>query len=1166
MYKPITRMDRVGTSQLQRFLETLDPSSIQIDNRTISDLQQFAETFAELIHYYDKNNNETSDSWQDFFLTNTQQSSPHYTLFLTFLELFQFAQDHLNTITSRQLDFHYKDVLRFSEKPAIPDLAHLVLELSKNTTSHFLEAGTLFTAGSDKEGNPLYYELTKDIVLNKARVESLKSVFVDKANGYKITAAPVANSLDGQGEPLTGDELKWSTFGESQFVLDDKYEQQERSPRTMIDANPGFALASPLLYLQEGIRSISITLNFATSIPKLNAENAASLFTAWLSGEKKWLGPFTFDKDTVIVENNETSLTFLIDLPIDFPAIIGYNDDILPEGFATDWPVIKFLMNPESPVPSKLWKTQLLSTRIKVNVEEVRNLVIQNDQTQLNPNKPFMPFGPLPTIGSTLYIGSSEVFQKKLSGLAVNIQWHDVPESLEDHYQNYVLKDTPDNYSFAGNMNILSGKRWYPLSVVSPIYKRQAVEIYKDKSENREYRFRIRKGDEIILNSEEGYESRAELERIIELVFTLGGDRSNYRKQIDVRGKHYFNLIIDSTVPILARSQEYFDTIEELEAEVDLVMNHLGSFVQGESDTVPLFKANATDPARLAVVSEDATLKVDPEAEYTRDPGSLEKEIFTNDSENGFISIELAGPKNEDFTAFGHKEYALQYIAKLAGADEIDPNKVPKTPYTPKIKSLWVDYSSEETIEFVETDRMTYRQRTDRFFHITPFGQAERHMNTLPESKQFTLLPEFENEGSFYIGIRDLDLPQTLDILFQVAEGSADPEVNSSEIQWSYLSDNNWVSLGELNILSDATNGLQTSGIISFDIPEEATSDNSLLPTGLHWLRASVAEHSSGICDMIDVKAQAATVRFLNKNNDTKHLDQPLKPDSIGKLALKDSAIKTIAQPYTSFNGQSEEQDSAFYTRVSERLRHKERAISSWDYEHLILEKFSSLYKCFCLNHTETAVSDTPGAVTIIVIPDIRNKNAVNPLQPKARKNTLLEIKKYLQKHTSPFVKLEIQNPIYEEILADFRVGFHNSYDRGYYAQLLNEDIKRFLSPWAYEDGVDIGINRSIHKSVILKFIEDLEYVDYVTQFRLYHIKRGIKHIGVGIDDMVVSEEPEFIVSMEESETIEAASANIILVSAQDHHIRVIAEGEANCAGGDPGIGQMMIDVNFEIS
>ena len=41
-----------------------------------------------------------------------------------------------------------------------------------------------------------------------------------------------------------------------------------------------------------------------------------------------------------------------------------------------------------------------------------------------------------------------------------------------------------------------------------------------------------------------------------------------------------------------------------------------------------------------------------------------------------------------------------------------------------------------------------------------------------------------------------------------------------------------------------------------------------------------------------------------------------------------------------------------YYRRISERLRHKNRAITSWDYEQIILENFPEVFKVKCLNST----------------------------------------------------------------------------------------------------------------------------------------------------------------------------------------------------------------------
>lgn len=50
--------------------------------------------------------------------------------------------------------------------------------------------------------------------------------------------------------------------------------------------------------------------------------------------------------------------------------------------------------------------------------------------------KPFHPFGTTPGIGSSFYIGSAEIFQKKLTKLRLNFEWKDVPGNLKNYYNN----------------------------------------------------------------------------------------------------------------------------------------------------------------------------------------------------------------------------------------------------------------------------------------------------------------------------------------------------------------------------------------------------------------------------------------------------------------------------------------------------------------------------------------------------------------------------------------------------------------------------------------------------------------------------------------------------------------------------------------------------------
>jgi len=122
------------------------------------------------------------------------------------------------------------------------------------------------------------------------------------------------------------------------------------------------------------------------------------------------------------------------------------------------------------------------------------------------------------------------------------------------------------------------------------------------------------------------------------------------------------------------------------------------------------------------------------------------------------------------------------------------------------------------------------------------------------------------------------------------------------------------------------------------------------------------------------------------------------------------------------------------------------------------------------------------------------------------------------------FTKVVAQNPDYEEIVLEFDVAFHKTLEFGFYKKQLNEDIKKFLTPWAFEEGRDIHFGGTIHKSTIIYFIDGLEYVDFVTNFNMYHKdENGIKSTKL--------------------EMIETSTSRAILVSTENHTIN---QTEAN--------------------
>src|SRR5690606_5874912 len=122
-------------------------------------------------------------------------------------------------------------------------------------------------------------------------------------------------------------------------------------------------------------------------------------------------------------------------------------------------------------------------------------------------------------------------------------------------------------------------------------------------------------------------------------------------------------------------------------------------------------------------------------------------------------------------------------------------------------------------------------------------------------------------------------------------------------------------------------------------------------------------------------------------------------------------------------------------------------------------------------------------------------------------------------------------NPIYEQLILKFDVAFTTGLDRKFYTSKLNDDIKKFLSPWAFEDPdkVDISFGGRIHRSVLIDFIEERPYVQIVSRFMM-------------VQNLLTTDSSTSIL-IDETNSIDEAVAHTsrsIIVSAPMHQITAI--------------------------
>ncbi|MBL7803258.1 MAG: hypothetical protein JNL02_05950, partial [Saprospiraceae bacterium] len=282
---------------------------------------------------------------------------------------------------------------------------------------------------------------------------------------------------------------------------------------------------------------------------------------------------------------------------------------------------------------------------------------------------------------------------------------------------------------------------------------------------------------------------------------------------------------------------------------------------------------------------------------------------------------------------------------------------IPFEPYTPVLKYISLDYTATATptdVSFIHLHPYPDTYKTG-FFANTPtlIAAPPAPAPTLDEAMQQPA------EGTLYLGLKNLTPGSNLNLLFQLAEATADTEAEKARVAWQYLSNNEWRDLREgFEVLDDATHGLTASGIVKIAVPPDITNgpENTVLPRGLHWLKVAVPQNSRAVCETLGIHTQAVLARFAPiPANDPARSGNPLPAGSLAKLRAADANVKQVQQPYDSFGGRAAEDaggdKNAFYRRAAERLRHKGRAIAPFDYERLVLEAFPEIYKVKCISH-----------------------------------------------------------------------------------------------------------------------------------------------------------------------------------------------------------------------
>lgn len=777
----------------------------------------------------------------------------------------------------------------------------------------------------------------------------------------------------------------------------------------------------------------------------------------------------------------------------------------------------------------------LVDANIDVEVCGIKNLIVQNDENLQDVNKPMFPFGPRPKVNAAFVIGSKEVFCKNWQSFRLGVEWKDRPENFQNYYESYNLDDdvniTDSSFKIEGEIlddgnwknngtkdifldkddflncapipNTVSdlsfnGYTWsrtdFPVS--SYAVKSMPLENLTPLTVNsRKAFFRMRLRGEDFQHDSYAFVLAKQMMALANVIDAKSAER--VRDDLDL-----LQLLSDRAMTL---TTNILNTINLVVSHINTLNNteipgllSLAQSIRGHLTFVTNNYNHANSPGRVvsALVAVNSIItEIGNVSNSSSIFGQIDHIKDDLDLIKGYIEDNPGLPINTTNISDNNvndnlNDYGLQIvlvdikrrITRVIDLLDVDKDvKLPNEPYTPILKSIFVDYHAIATKDDMD------------IIHLYPYENTSKHEDI---EQSPTLFPYFDDEGTLFIGIEKITKGGSLSMLFQLAEATADSELDRAKINWHYLSKNEWKPLEyDFDVISDDTDGLTVSGIATIAVPDDINNEgNTVMPDPFYWIKVSAPENVKAVAETIGIHTQAAkTSARFSKLSDKSRLENALEAGSIAKLVEGDFNVKKAEQLYPSFGGRKPEANGHFYTRVSEHLKHKGRALMLNDYEKIVLEGFPEIYKAKCITHTmglsaieyRRDLEIAPGYAVVTVIPDLTKLKAGNLQEPKVPVSLLEKIGDHIRKRTSPFARLKVMNPRFEYIDVSITVRLYRGKSENFYMKKLKEDINIFLAPWSLGDSEKLAFGQVILFSDIVGFVEQLDYVDFISSLNL---------------------------------------------------------------------------------
>lgn len=469
--------------------------------------------------------------------------------------------------------------------------------------------------------------------------------------------------------------------------------------------------------------------------------------------------------------------------------------------------------------------------------------------------------------------------------------------------------------------------------------------------------------------------------------------------------------------------------------------------------------------------------------------GSFEKTDllpYDNKAKLGYLKLELMGPE----MCFGQSMYPSLLSSTFLKGLKTSQVHIPNLPYVPQLKSIALNYKASTKVSFLTTSATgTDPKAKEKFYMLQPYGIRTIFENSMATANH--LFPQYDHDAYMLIGLDEVIQNEALTLYFMLDPNIGnDFEVELPEVQWFYVTDDRWVPFEKKDLVFDTTNKFTTSGIVKLQIPSQIDSENTVLPRGKYWIVAALRGDIRLAAKLRGLHTQALKLNWVSHKKGAEWVDH-IQKSSIEGLLVARSEIAGVFQPLPSFGGRLQEVGLDFYTRVSERLRHRNRCITAWDYERMVLEHFPFVHQVKCLSPLDHPEDIPAGKVVIVVVPKSRLGEEL--VLPRFNYNILQEIQSFVQSYTAPQVRVQVVNPVYEEVRVSAALKFVDPSKQGIGIEQLHRDLRSFMCPWFHDIHRDMLFGGSVNVDEIDTFIGSKSYISFVTNVSLlvlhYHDK-----------------------------------------------------------------------------